>query len=386
MEGVGRRGKWHEKAPLGTLLLLCMLGLTLPQSAEEKECPAGEYPTENGICCNKCPAGFKLGADCQAERERSQCLPCAKGEYTDQINYSPTCRSCKRCKKFEEEVSPCASYRNTICRCKDGFYKRVIDSDTNECLKCTSCGAGERQTEKCTLEHNTKCECEKDYYRIKKKCLPCKNCTADCQRHCPLHVTKPPENEKGFLTIAVVGVGVLGLVVVVLVGFITYKSRKKSAKKMLQSPSPPYNVSQESTEILMQTSESSENNCNRSVPLSPVSEQEPSNLPDCVPLEIKIPDMIYAVLDLVPVQQVKQLVRSLGVTDMEIERAETDHRVCKEAHYQMLRVWAERASQAGGGGRGRMLHRPLLQELLDTLGKMHLGQAVEELETKYGIQ
>lgn len=85
------------------------------------------------------------------------------------------------------------------------------------------------------------------------------------------------------------------------------------------------------------------------------------------------------VLDLVPVLQVKQLVRSLGVKDTEIEQAELDYRSCREAHYQMLRVWAERGSRAGGV-------LPLLPELLDELRKMHLGRAAEELQTKYGIQ
>ena len=91
------------------------------------------------------------------------------------------------------------------------------------------------------------------------------------------------------------------------------------------------------------------------------------------------------VLDVVPVPQVKQLVRSLGLKDTEIEQAEMDHRSCKEAHYQMLRVWAERCSLAVEGGQGGMLHRPLLEELLDKLRQMHLGRAAEELETKYGI-
>lgn len=88
-------------------------------------------------------------------------------------------------------------------------------------------------------------------------------------------------------------------------------------------------------------------------------------------------------LDLVPVLQVKQLVRSLGVTDTEIEQAEMDYRSCREAHYQMLRVWA---SRSGRGGHGGMLHRPLLKELLEKLRMMNLGKAAEELETKYGIQ
>lgn len=87
------------------------------------------------------------------------------------------------------------------------------------------------------------------------------------------------------------------------------------------------------------------------------------------------------VLDLVPVLQVKQLVRSLGVKDTVIEQAELDHRSCREAHYQMLRVWAERGSRARG-----VLHGPLLQQLLGELRKLHLEQAAKELEINCGSQ
>lgn len=92
-------------------------------------------------------------------------------------------------------------------------------------------------------------------------------------------------------------------------------------------------------------------------------------------------DLIYNVLDLVPVSQVKQLVRSLGVRDTEIEQVEVDNRSCREAHYQMLRVWAERGPRAGV-----LLHPPLLLELLNELRKMNLEQAAQELETNYGFK
>lgn len=104
------------------------------------------------------------------------------------------------------------------------------------------------------------------------------------------------------------------------------------------------------------------------------------------PLLSSVPDLIYTVLDVVPVLQMKQLVRYLGVKDREIEEAELNNRSCQEAHYQMLRVWVERGSQAGGGGHGGMLHWHLLQELLDVVRKMDLGWAADKLETKYSIQ
>lgn len=91
-------------------------------------------------------------------------------------------------------------------------------------------------------------------------------------------------------------------------------------------------------------------------------------------------------LDLVPVLQVKQLVRTLGVKDTEIDQAELDHKSCREAHYKMLRLWAERGSRAGGGRPGGMLHWPLLQELLDKMRNMGLGGVAEELEMKFATQ
>lgn len=98
------------------------------------------------------------------------------------------------------------------------------------------------------------------------------------------------------------------------------------------------------------------------------------------PLSLLVPELIYKVLDLVPVLQMKQLVRSLGVRDTEIEQAELDYRSCREAHYQMLRIWAERGLRAGG-----LLQWSFLHELLDELRKMHLENAAEELETNYGF-
>lgn len=78
--------------------------------------------------------------------------------------------------------------------------------------------------------------------------------------------------------------------------------------------------------------------------------------------------------------QVKQLARSLGVRDAEIEQVELDYRSCREAHYQMLKAWAARGSVAS-----ILLHPPLLQDLLNELRKMHLEQAAEELELNYGF-
>ncbi|XP_034409733.1 tumor necrosis factor receptor superfamily member 1A [Cyclopterus lumpus] len=396
MEGAGHRGRWDKTNPVGTILLLmCMFipTLTLLEPSEEQTCPHGDYPTEKGICCNRCSPGFKLVEKCNATGQRSTCAPCPAGQYTDQMNFFPNCLSCRRCKasKHEVEVSPCRRPQNTVCRCEAGYYKSNIDSETYECRRCTPCGQEkEKEKQTCTAEKNTVCECTENYYRAKGKCKPCKNCTAECKTHCSyphsLNTIAPKIDE--YLINIIAGVVVVTVVSLMLVVLITHVATKRSTKKkLLKLTTQPSDVSPDSCEqVLVHSEEPSENMSVRAVPQSHVSEQEPSNLPDCVPLEIRIPDLIYTVLDLVPVPQVKRLVRSLGVMDTEIEQAETDHRSCREANYQMLRVWAERGPRAGGGGLGRMLHRPLLHELLDKLRMIHLGQAAEELETKYGIQ
>lgn len=395
MARAGQRGRWNKKAPVGTILLLmCMFipTLTLLQTSEEVTCEPGEYPNNEGICCNKCSPGFKLVEMCQGVNQRSKCTQCPEGLFTDEMNFASNCRRCRKClAKYDKEISPCQRNQNRICRCVEGYYKSVIDSETYECLRCTPCGPDEKEKQTCTPERNFVCECKENYYKVNNKCERCKNCTKGCEHHCstvPVLTTKGREPGHEYLINIITAVGVVAVVSLVLVVLITHVATKMSTKKKMLKPScQPSDVSQDSCEqVLIQSDEPSENMSVTAVPPSPVSEPEPPNLPDCVPLEIKVSDLIYTVLDLVPVLQVKQLVRSLGVKDTEIEQAELDHsRSCREAHYQMLRVWAERGS-TGRGRQGRMLHMPLLQELLDELRKMHLGRAAEELETVYSIQ
>ncbi|KAG7271585.1 hypothetical protein CRUP_027860 [Coryphaenoides rupestris] len=150
------------------------------------------------------------------------------------------------------------------------------------------------------------------------QCLRCSKCQPGSRQseNCPkpLHVAP------------VVGIGLCVLVVMLLaVGLITYTATKRHTKSKL------------------------------------VAKREASEAPKATPKEedkmlIHIPGLIYSVLDLVPATRVKELARGLGVMDVEIERVGLDHRICKEAHYQMLRVWAERETRGGG-----VLHRPLIQ-------------------------
>uniref|UniRef100_A0A8D3E2Q0 Tumor necrosis factor receptor superfamily, member 1a n=1 Tax=Scophthalmus maximus TaxID=52904 RepID=A0A8D3E2Q0_SCOMX len=319
MEEAGHRGRRNKKASVGTILVLMYMFIPTRawlQPSEEHSCEIGEYPTEEGVCCNKCSPGFKLVEKCHATGQRSNCTPCPTGQFMDQMNYFSNCRPCKRCKTSHHEYKASVIYKQNNLK----YYS----SDTG----------------------------------------------------------------KDFLINIIAGVVTVALVLLVLVVLITHVATKRfTKKKLLKPPSKPPDDSPDSCEeVLFSSEELSVNISVEAIPKSPVGEQQTSNLPDCVPLEIKLADLIYSVLDLVPVLQVKQLVRTLGVKDTEIDQAELDHKSCREAHYKMLRLWAERGSRAGGGRPGGMLHWPLLQELLDKMRNMGLGGVAEELEMKFATQ
>uniref|UniRef100_A0A674PES6 Tumor necrosis factor receptor superfamily, member 1a n=1 Tax=Takifugu rubripes TaxID=31033 RepID=A0A674PES6_TAKRU len=341
----------RDTTPLPTvLLLLCLVTPTLTS------CLDVEYQSESGICCNKCPPGYRLKEECSAPRERSNCTACPYGQYMDTMNYADKCRTCRKCNNHKVVFRPCKGNQNTVCQCDKGYYRSNIDSENFECLKCRQCDHPEKESQKCTPENNTVCQCEDNYYRLNNKCELCSKCVDLLTRDPWLHrivligklvfQTKPAaecdESTKGFLYNSI-GVATAGLTLLLLVAAVTHVVTK-------------------------------------SVTLRRFECEQPVKLPDCIPVEIKLSELIYTVLDLVPVLQVKQLVRSLGVRDTEIEQAELDYRPCREAHYQMLRAWAER-----GSGAGALLHPPLLHDLLNELRKMHLGQAAEELEKVYGF-
>lgn len=84
-------------------------------------------------------------------------------------------------------------------------------------------------------------------------------------------------------------------------------------------------------------------------------------------------------LDEVPIGRFKELVRRLGVSEQNIDRAEQDHRNCKDAHYQMLKVWSD--SGSGGGSNVLPFHR--VQMFVDTLKDMCLINCADNIENMF---
>lgn len=93
-------------------------------------------------------------------------------------------------------------------------------------------------------------------------------------------------------------------------------------------------------------------------------------------------EFFYFVLDEVPIGRFKEFVRRLGVSEQNIERAEQDHRNCKDAQYQMLKVW----SDSGSGGGNNVLPCHHIQMFIETLRDMYLVSCADNIENRFLAQ
>ncbi|XP_072535663.1 tumor necrosis factor receptor superfamily member 1A [Salminus brasiliensis] len=381
------RRKWRRSCMPCVLILLTLLSGVVAQyenspgrnTSESGPCADNEYMNKDGICCDRCSPGFKLTNECAGKGLRSSCEKCSEGTFLEVTNHFRNCFTCLKCKQYEEEISKCTHEKNTVCACKPGYYRSVINPVTSSCRLCKKCGSGEKERRECGGEKNTECECKALHYRVGKNvCAPCRNCTEECFDLCPTtpitrELAPPtPDSQPAIVIILAVALAV------VLVGvFLTVVIRRcKKKKRTSLSPESPDSQKYETKQISVITTKSNED----AVLTSHCTEYEQDQLlPDCVPREIRTHEFIYFVLEVVPINRFKELARRLNVSEQDIDRAERDNRAFADAQYQMLKVWSDNAP---GGGKN-ILPRPLLQEFVDRLKDMNLNGCAENIENKY---
>ncbi|XP_067257875.1 tumor necrosis factor receptor superfamily member 1A isoform X1 [Chanodichthys erythropterus] len=374
------------------MLYTCTLLILISQSyiisisgAWNESCPEDEYLSKNGFCCNKCHAGFKLKAECPKPGMKSECVKCEDGTYLDQPNYSPNCFRCQKCKHNSKESLECTHKSNRGCECMKGYYKIKLSHTDWECYRCkTVCGPGQVKTGDCGGEQNTQCECEQNHYPAKnnKSCELCVKCQTGCKHLCisstPMSPIKSAKPTTPSDTLPRILVPVCACITVVALGlFMSYeglrlwRKRNRALSSQKSSPAP-----EGQTLIIMPPDK-----INESVPSTnqPCEPEQNRKLPDCVPREIKIHEFFYFVLDEVPVARFKELVRRLGVSEQNIERAEQDHRKYKDAQYQMLKVW----SDSGSGGGSNVLPYHHIQMFIETLRDMYLVNCADNIENRF---
>ncbi|XP_049336612.1 tumor necrosis factor receptor superfamily member 1A [Astyanax mexicanus] len=388
------RSKWRRSCVAHTLILLFVLSLTAVEalyenpsghnSSQSEKCADNEYESGTGFCCDRCPPGYKLKKHCPGKGLRSECDKCAEGTYLDAINSLEKCFACRICKKDEDVVSACTIEKNTVCACKTGYYKKVINRITWSCKPCKKCVKEnkERIRRECGGEKNTECECIDSYYRGENKCLPCTNCTEKCPDWCsttprpPIGTFRPTPDSSpatGSLTV------ILAVVLAVMLLSVGYKHWRKH-RRASHSIESPESHKYETKQPTVTTTVKDENSGLTSHWTEKEIEKEKDQLlPDCVPREIRTHEFIYSVLEVVPVSRFKELARRLSVSEQDIDRAERDNRAFADAQYQMLKIWS---TNAPGGGKN-IVPRDLLQEFVDTLKDMNLNGCAESIENKY---
>ncbi|XP_020484599.1 tumor necrosis factor receptor superfamily member 1B isoform X2 [Labrus bergylta] len=135
-----------------------------PDSAGKCEDPTGKYLSEiSNLCCKRCPPA----------------------QYMEGRNYSPNCRSCKRCREDKglQYAVNCTATVNSKCQCQPGKYCTLGFEDPycDECSFYSRCKAGYGVSEPGTADTNVRCKrCPNgtfsDTDSSTDPCLPHTNC------------------------------------------------------------------------------------------------------------------------------------------------------------------------------------------------------------------
>ncbi|XP_056386706.1 tumor necrosis factor receptor superfamily member 1A [Hyla sarda] len=350
-------------------------------------CKEDEYkPRKAKHCCNKCLAGFMVVKDCPHEGMKSQCEPCPTGYFRKSPSGSKSCFPCYDCLTQFGQVTlqSCTTINDTVCGCPAGQYKSDSDLRKFTCLECSKCDNG-TVLHSCTVDRNTVCKCFFNFYLDSTgKCRSCNECndSDDCVNHCPWPphspVGKPKESNVNLIIIPCAAVVVLLAVAAVLI--VKYRKKISSALQAV----PTTDISETSSNPLMDSSSST---CKSEYlpgqPLIIVEDSGPHQntalnsslpLPD-ITLQTKMPslnrpEVLYKIIECVPVGSWKELIRRLGVSDQVIDQAEYDYRRYKDAQYAMLSFWVCNEGSAGA----------TRDSLFRVLREMNLGGCVEKIE------
>lgn len=139
--------------------------------------------TGRPLVCDQCPPGQYLGAKCTAT-QKSVCLSCPTGSFTELWNYIGKCLRCGVCARDQVEKTPCTEDRDCECECKPGYYFR---KDYDMCLPHSRCQTGYEVLTAGTADVDTVCRpCSNtsfsDSASDEQRCTEHRRCDAAGQR------------------------------------------------------------------------------------------------------------------------------------------------------------------------------------------------------------
>ncbi|XP_077979930.1 tumor necrosis factor receptor superfamily member 1B-like [Glandiceps talaboti] len=92
-------------------------------SASISSCQGNLYLNDDGICCNPCPPGYKVGRDCHDNPDDTYCVRCPDGYYSDSWTNRKSCKRLNLCNRLNEEIRTHSNgTTNNKCRCKKGYH------------------------------------------------------------------------------------------------------------------------------------------------------------------------------------------------------------------------------------------------------------------------
>ncbi|KAH0628691.1 hypothetical protein JD844_010114 [Phrynosoma platyrhinos] len=363
--------------------------VSLHSSGREKRelvCQKGYYPHPNGThCCIKCHKGTYVAQHCSGPEKTTNCSECPPGAFMSQDNFYSRCFGCAGCRASfgQIAISSCTPEQDTVCGCGSHQYQ-TSDSSEFFCRNCSTCENGKIR-QHCTKFSDTICECHPGFFlRISEnKCSPCSSCNAqDCKERCePMSFpVANPSNSKEITFVLGSLVFLFGTGCVLLL--LAKKTKWQPCQKKQSSTSCSYSLHPERTgEPTSKTDDKGNYSplCRDDEVQQPLHTSPSVPLPDCVKSagETQVPDrpeVLYTIVDHVPLPRWKEFMRYLGLSENTIERISIEQRNMREAQFEMLRHWKLQA------GHGASVER--ISNVLNQMNLSGCSEAIQEVLTK----
>ncbi|XP_050662527.1 tumor necrosis factor receptor superfamily member 5 isoform X1 [Macaca thibetana thibetana] len=232
------------RLPLQCVLWGCLLTAVYPEPPTA--CREKQYLI-NSQCCSLCQPGQKLVSDC-TEFTETECLPCGESEFLDTWNRETRCHQHKYCDpnlglRVQQKGT---SETDTICTCEEGLH--CTSESCESCVPHRSCLPGFGVKQIATGVSDTICEpCPVGFFSnvssAFEKCRPWTSCeTKDLVVQQAgtnkTDVVCGPQDRQRALVVIPICLGILFVILLLVLVFISESSEKVAKKPNDKVPHP----------------------------------------------------------------------------------------------------------------------------------------------------
>ncbi|XP_077163251.1 tumor necrosis factor receptor superfamily member 10B-like isoform X2 [Paroedura picta] len=305
-----------------------------------------DFYLHEGLLCKMCPAGSYVFSPCKTTGTESSCKPCNNDTFTTHLNSLHACPPCKICRHLDQvTLKSCTRTSNAECACKSGTFCSP-DQACETCQRCKPrCPDGEQMAQPCTPQSDI-------------QCVPI-----------PTSSPTPSPGKNNSETVTVVLV--VAAIILVAIGFLTYKYRNKLRccfrgnatrtransihfKTKFTHGQPESEDNDRNTQVDLASQRhpgpSATRQPDETIPLQerecPVPIEEERRI--LVPTNEKDPEealrlSFIHIVAMVPLTKWRPYMIALGLTENEIDIAKMNAKGdVSEQHFLMLRTWLEK--------------------------------------------